>query len=175
MNDLTLFGPVEDDAVKSAVISDCGTYRYRLSRSWAAGPRMLFVMLNPSTADASIDDPTIRRCIGFAKRQGCGFLQVVNLFAYRATDPDALLNCPVDPVGPENYRHIKAATEEATYVVAAWGAHKSATPAAVSILPPRASLIALCLGRTKSGAPRHPLYVRGDAPLISWQTLASHE
>lgn len=72
---------------QSATISECGRYRYRLTRRFADGPCATFVMLNPSTADETIDDPTIRRCRNFAIREGCGGLVVVNLFAYRATDP----------------------------------------------------------------------------------------
>lgn len=160
----TLFGEAA-----SAVLSDDGTYRYRLDRRWAEGPRCVFVMLNPSTADAEHDDPTIRRCLGFARREGMSALTVVNLFAYRATDPAELERCPVDVVGPENDRHIKAACLGAGPVILAWGAHRTATQLRVRQVlhvlrgchwPP------VCLGVTKSGAPRHPLYVRGDAPVV---------
>src|SRR4051812_49823510 len=90
--------PLEDNAV----ISACGAYRYVLTRQVGGGVRRAtFIMLNPSTADASNDDPTIRRCIGFAQRWGCGQLAVLNLFAYRATDP-ADLKRASEPVGPEN-------------------------------------------------------------------------
>src|SRR5689334_20041621 len=82
-------GPAQaqSEIVKSAVLSPCGLYRYRLTRRWGDGPALLFVMLNPSTADATEDDPTIRRCTGFAKREGMPAIEVVNLFAWRATDP----------------------------------------------------------------------------------------
>src|SRR3989449_11540410 len=108
-----------------ACFSRCGTYRYALWRRWAAGPQVLFVMLNPSTADAQRDDPTIRRCIGFARRWGCGGIEVVNLFALRATDPRRL-RYTRDPVGPENVAHLARAAGRASLVGAAWGADPAA-------------------------------------------------
>ncbi|TMG72243.1 MAG: DUF1643 domain-containing protein [Chloroflexi bacterium] len=137
-------------------------YRYRLWRRWdAARPVVAFVMLNPSTADAARDDPTIRRCIGFARSWGYGRLEVVNLFAYRATDPRSLRHVP-DPVGPANLRHLAAATARARLVIAAWGADPSANDA-----PARKRVLSRpelrCLGLTRSGAPRHPLYVPATA------------
>jgi hypothetical protein len=103
-----------------ADLSPCGTYRYLLGRRVGDGQRAaLFVMLNPSTADASDDDPTIRRCRRFARREGCGLLEVVNLFAYRATDPVAL-RLAEDPVGPANDHFISKAVERAALVVVAW-------------------------------------------------------
>lgn len=133
-------------------------YRYRLWRRWdRSRPVVAFVMLNPSTADARRDDPTIRRCIGFARAWGFGGVDVVNLFAYRATDPRDLLRV-ADPVGPRNWRHIQRAVLGAALVVAAWGAHPSAARR-VPISLPRAR----CLGLTRTGQPRHPLYLRRDA------------
>ena len=93
---------------KQAVLSDCGTYRYRLWRKWGCGSPLLFVMLNPSTADAEVDDATIRRCLGFADAHGFGELEVVNLYAYRATDPADLKRAGY-PVGPDNDAHIEDA------------------------------------------------------------------
>src|SRR6185369_17379869 len=94
----------------TAVISKCGKYRYSLRREWIGGAgTVCFIMLNPSTADASVDDPTIRRCIGFAQRWGYQILEVVNLYAYRATRPRDMF-AAADPVGPENeYYLCKAA------------------------------------------------------------------
>lgn len=101
----TLFGASSD-----AVLSDCGTYRYSLTRVWdESRPRVCFVMLNPSTADASANDPTIVRCRNFAYSWNYGSLEVVNLFAYRATNP-RVLRTVQDPIGPENDRHIIEAT-----------------------------------------------------------------
>lgn len=111
--------------IKDAYISEDGVYRYSLTRDWDETlPVMLFVMLNPSTADAVVDDQTIRRCIGFAERAYMGGLEVVNLFAFRATDPKEMKAAP-DPVGPENNTVIRQALSEAKTVVCAWGAHGS--------------------------------------------------
>jgi len=106
---------------KSAVISNCQKYRYSLTRVWDDNKeRVLFIMLNPSTADANTDDPTIRRCIGFAKDWGYGGIYVINLFALRATNPKELLNAP-DVVGDENEKWFKRMSALAHLVVCAWG------------------------------------------------------
>lgn len=151
----------------TARLSDCGAYRYELGRRWARGPSVLFIMLNPSTADATQDDPTIRRCIGFAKSWQMGALGVVNLFALRATDPAALRTAP-DPVGPLNDDAIHDAIVSSRVVVAAWGAHAMAAEraAVVAEMAANASRPLCCLGTTKAGHPRHPLYLRRDATLI---------
>jgi hypothetical protein len=147
-----------------AYISDDGLYRYTLGRRWSddldVGPAV-FVMLNPSTADAEVDDPTIRRCIGFAKALGCGGLHVVNLYAFRATKP-ADMFAAADPVGPENDQVLTdtavRAEREDRPLIAAWGANaKPGRVAKVLGLPGFGSLQAL--GLTKAGAPRHPLYL----------------
>lgn len=156
----------------SAVISDCGLYRYWLEREWGPGQPQVFVMLNPSTADASVDDPTIGRCISFAKREGAGGLIVVNLFGLRATDPKALKG-HADPIGPDNAVNIGLALLQASVagrpVICAWGANKNA-PDQATILVRRAheflSANLVCFGMTKDGQPRHPLYVKRDAPLV---------
>jgi hypothetical protein len=158
--------------IRSADISADGLYRYTLRREWASGPTMTFIMLNPSTADADIDDPTIRRCIGFANREGCGTLHVVNLFGFRSTKPNGLLNA-VDPKGPENTRYVKDAVDRSTFTVAAWGnwwlACRHRPPRFnVEGYAGRTGKHLLCLGTTASGQPRHPLYVKGDAPLVQW-------
>lgn len=148
-----------------AEFSECGLYRYLLYRRWADGPRCVFVMLNPSTADETSDDPTIRRCIGFAKREGCGALKVVNLFAYRATSPKAM-KAAADPVGPDNDVHIMDAFDTADGpIICAWGAHGSylgRDRAVVGLID--APLF--CFGLTKGGSPKHPLYLPGDAKLV---------
>lgn len=168
--------------VGAAIISECGQYRYRLSREWDPDrAKVVWVMLNPSTADASIDDPTIRRCIGFSKAWGYGGLVVVNLFAYRATDPkDLLAITPQVAEGPENTTHVaRALCEAATQnglVVAAWGAGWDELKRRWSRLGPlsrmnveRAGVAVHCLGKTKSGSPRHPLYVRSDQHLMEFR------
>jgi hypothetical protein len=145
---------------RGANFSRCGTYRYALRRCWdAARPPALIVGLNPSTADAERDDPTIRRCVRFARDWGFGGVVVGNLFAYRATRPAALRAAPA-PVGPANDRWLRALTREAGIVVAAWGddgRHGGRDRAVLRLLG-----AAHCLGTTKAGAPRHPLYVRAD-------------
>jgi hypothetical protein len=129
---------------------------------------MTFVMLNPSTADAEKDDPTIRRCVGFARREGCGEIVVVNLFAYRTSSPKVLaeaIGAGVDPWGPDQASVMSAALHQwAGPIVAAWGANPLSGMALEKLPPVPMS----CLGVTKDGAPRHPLYVRGDAPLMEW-------
>jgi hypothetical protein len=147
-----------------ATISACRGYRYRLWRRWGHGPTCIFVMLNPSTADATQDDPTIRRVTRFARREGCGSIAVVNLFAFRASSP-AVMKAATDPIGPENDEHLVRTLQNATGpVIAAWGLHGSfrERDRAVRLLT---NVQFSCLGRTKGGAPRHPLYVRADAPL----------
>lgn len=152
---------------RGATISDCGTYRYDLTRRWGDGPQACFIMLNPSTADASQDDPTIRRCIGFAKSWGCGSLVVVNLWALRSTDPKALLTHP-DPRGPLNYAIVEQHVRTSWPVVAAWGAFKARRglyPIDVEYVAARCGVTLQCLGTTKDGHPRHPLYVKSTQPL----------
>ena len=160
-----------------------GPYRYWLERDWwergqEKGPIdvLTFVMLNPSTADAEVDDPTIRRCLGFARREGATALHVLNLFALRATNPVELSTHP-DPVGIDNDALLCGIAEhhDRLKTVVAWGANKMVTAERTSILvdsAAEAGTTLWCLGTTKSGAPRHPLYVRGDAPLIPWSQAA---
>ncbi len=161
-------------AVMGAGRAGAETYRYHLSRSWddCKSMPLVFVMLNPSTADHEVDDPTIRRCIGFARREGYCSIEVVNLFAWRATDPKELPSLhQADRIGEDNYRYIHAAVTGASAIVCAWGAirpqFESERPRPEGIA--RANGIPVyCLGTTKAGHPRHPLYVRGDAPLERW-------
>lgn len=149
-----------------AIISDCGLYRYNLSRSWGTGNGVaLFVMLNPSTADADIDDPTIRRCMGFAKRLGYAALEVVNLFAFRATDP-AKMKSFDNPVGPDNRRHIIESAERAGVIIAAWGVNGRHNGQDDEVLGWLSNKTVYALGLTKDGIPRHPLYLRSDAELV---------
>lgn len=164
-------------AASGAVLSDDGRYRYELTRTWGAEPQATFVMLNPSTADADVDDPTIRRCIGFAKSWGCGGLVVVNLYALRATDPADLWRAD-DPVGPDNDAHLALALYLAARssgpVVAAWGAH--ARPDRVELFADVAASLGvplLALKVTKAGAPGHPLYLRADAEPLPWPEAVS--
>lgn len=169
---LDLFVSPVDDTVYSAVISPCGLYRYRLSRCWGPGRRMVWVMLNPSTADAEVDDPTIRRCMGFAKREGYGAIDVINLYALRATKPIHLSHHP-DPEGPGNLHYWDEVLDDRNVgmVVAAWGAHFADPFLPISqafVHAPTAGW--QCLGHTKNDHPRHPLYVRADQPFehLEW-------
>ncbi len=157
-----------------ASISSDRLYRYELWRRWGPGDFMVFIMLNPSTANAYQDDPTIRRCMGFAMREGCGGISVVNLYALRATKPAHLLDHP-DPEGPENASAVRRVLDfyHRGPIVAAWGA---SMPVLNGIRIPsftfdneivtRNDLV--CLGTTAAGHPRHPLYIKADQPLIPW-------
>lgn len=161
---------------KDARLSLDGQYRYALWRDWRS-PRerptwATFVMLNPSTADASIDDPTIRRCIGFARGFDCTGLAVVNLYAYRATKPTDLWVVD-DPVGPDNdatlAEFFAMSHRYGGPLIAAWGAHaKPDRVAHVIALPGSERLQALHV--TKSGAPGHPLYLPATSTLSPWAT-----
>jgi hypothetical protein len=154
--------------MKPAVISTCGKFRYLLTREWGTGGEVAtFVMLNPSTADAEKDDPTIRKCVAFSRLWGCGKLQVVNLFAFRATNPKDMMNAE-DPVGPENSRYVKQAVGGAGGpVVCAWGVHGRHLDQDLAMLRwlAEAGVEPLALAVTKGGHPKHPLYVPSDAPL----------
>jgi hypothetical protein len=159
---VTVFPSHEAD---SAILSEDRRYRYSLTRELSlftpgAEGTVLFVMLNPSTADASIDDPTIRRCIGFARTWGFARLTVGNLYALRATDPRELAS-DADPIGPENDRWLAELAASARQVVYAWGANPMAALRAADARRIIECIAAppVCLGRTKHGDPRHPLYV----------------
>jgi hypothetical protein len=150
---------------RGAEMSDCGTYRYRLWREWdRVLPVIAFLMLNPSTADDQVDDPTITRCLARAVKGGYGRLDVVNLFALRASDPDVLLT-HADPLGPGSHAvtSVLEATGRASTVICAWGAHPAAAPRAVDVmhmLGVTGMDGKLChLGLNKDGSPKHPLYV----------------
>jgi hypothetical protein len=154
----------EDDGgvmIKNAEFSKCRQYRYSLWREWDDSLGYLMVVgLNPSTADESTDDPTIRRCIGFAKQWGYGALCMVNLFAIRATDPKVMLKHP-DPVGADNDMYIRNLSHNADLVLVAWGAHGTHMNRGAKVN----SMIhqnTFCLGVTKTGQPKHPLYIKAD-------------
>lgn len=158
-----------EDVAKYATLSPCGKYRYRLQRQWAAGDHtVLWIMLNPSTADATNDDPTIRRCIAFSKAWGYEGLMVGNLFAWRATDPSELLAGEIRPGEAENILHLREMAQGSGLIVAGWGAHKAATPAATQAVWKALGKNLWCLGHTKSRAPRHPLYVPSATKLEGW-------
>jgi hypothetical protein len=151
---------------RGATFDDSGAYRYALWRRWQPGGlRVAFVMLNPSTADSSIDDPTIRRCIGFAKDWGYHALTVVNLFGFRTPSPRELAAAS-DPIGADNDRYLVRAAREASEVVVAWGIHGALRGRAATVVPMLERVATdklVCLGRTLGGHPRHPLYLRKTA------------
>jgi hypothetical protein len=144
----------------SASFSSCRLYRYCLWRKWGDAPYCMFVGLNPSTADETQDDPTIQRCIGYAKRWSYGGLCMVNLFAFRATQPQDMLVAK-NPIGPDNDRTLKTLSQGAGIVIAAWGKHgkhMGRDEQVRALLPDF-----YCLKQNRDGSPIHPLYVRGDA------------
>lgn len=158
----------------TAQFSDCGRYRYLLTRTLDEGNgSCLFIMLNPSTADAEQDDPTIRRCISFARRWGMAELRVVNLFALRATYPVELLRT-VDPVGSENDEVIAREPGRADLVISAWGNHGAHRDRSNEVrrLLSAAGTEVMQLGITASGEPRHPLYVPSDRKPVPMPVFA---
>ncbi len=169
-------GPV---ATSTATFDPTRTYRFHLSRTWdPAGPVVAFVMLNPSTADAHRLDPTVRRCVGFAAAWGFGALEVVNLFAFRATDPTDLSRCR-DPVGTGNDRVVLEVARRADRVVVAWGTAVSAMAGPVSSRPssPGAGWRCTPWGRPSAAIPGTPS-TSGPTPGSSrgpgsWPTVAS--
>jgi hypothetical protein len=156
--------------LKTANISEDGLYRYSLAREWDYTlPAAVFVMLNPSTADEDVDDPTIRRCMGFALRDNYGGIVILNLYALRATNPKDLWLSP-DPVGPDNDTYLKAWLGGLEQAIVAWGANaKPDRVEAFRSMAEETGADLLCFGTTKSGAPKHPLYLRGDAQLERWK------
>lgn len=154
----------------TAVLSADRQYRYRLERRWADGPSVAFIMLNPSTADESADDPTIRRCIGFAKQWGYGALIVGNLFAFRATDPAKML-AAAEPIGPENDGWLERIALEVGmgHLTCGWGVHgqsRGRGDAVVAMLQAMGHF-PKALALTRSGQPGHPLYLKaGLEPFV---------
>jgi hypothetical protein len=159
--------------MRSAWISSCQTYRYALTRELQGrGDPMVFVMLNPSTADALKDDPTIRRCIGFANREGASRLIVLNLFAFRSPSPDRLFSVDKDTqIGPDNDETLRYSVRGVRRIVCAWGADNRARLRAVHVerMLRSAGAELVCLGKTGNGMPRHPLYVKSDQPLVPYK------
>lgn len=145
-----------DGQRSEALFSDCGAYRYGLRRVWGAGEEVLFVMLNPSTADETRNDPTIERCQRRAVAMGFGGLRIANLFGFRATRPRDL-KAAAEPVGPENDALLRDWAGAAALTIAAWGSHggwRGRGPEVAAWLG-----AASHLGLTRDGHPRHPLYV----------------
>lgn len=145
--------------MRTAIFSPCFRYHYTLYRRWGSGGNVNFVMLNPSTADDTQDDPTVARCIEFGKRWGFGGLIVTNIFAFRATDPKRLYGL-ANPSGPDNDKHIIESAKESMRVICAWGVHGKLLGRGEKVF----DLLddPWCLDTTKDGYPKHPLYVSGD-------------
>ena len=144
---------------RTAIFSQCKKYRYVLTREWSADlPSVLFVALNPSTADATIDDPTVRRCVAFARDWGYGGLLIANLFAFRSPDPRKLTSTH-DPIGPRNDWWLTRLSSQSAITIAAWGVHGSISNRAHAVLPKLRNVHHL--GLTREGHPRHPLYLSG--------------
>ncbi len=156
-----------------AEISDDGRYRYKLSRWWSDDlgiDAVVWMMLNPSTADAEQDDATIRRCIGFSQRWGYDGLVVVNLFALRSTDPKAMFANP-DAIGGRRNRDTVLYEAKGRDVVVAWGANVDGVAAYTNLLATRVQEVArsiTCLGVTKGGHPRHPVRLPYAAERVAW-------
>lgn len=150
-----------------AAFSECRKYRYSLWRRWGESTMAAFIGLNPSTADETQDDPTIRRCIAFAKRWNCGGLVMLNLFAFRATDPNEMKR-ETDPVGPLNDKAIRVVTHLCSPVVCCWGAHGGHHNRSSVVLGIVGRLNTKHLGLTKAGQPKHPLYLAADTELQGW-------
>lgn len=159
-----------DGRDSEAVYSPCERYRYSLTRTWdREGRRLLYIMLNPSTATERANDPTIARCERRARQLGYGALRVCNLFALRATDP-ALLRRAEEPEGPENERQVRDAARWADDILCAWGVHgtyRNQCERVAGWLDDPAGRV-LALGLTRDGHPRHPLYLPDAARPFVW-------
>lgn len=154
--------------MKNAILSDCRKYRFALWRTWDdSKPYAMIIGLNPSTADESLDDPTISRCIDFARSWGYGGLCMANLFAYRATKPAVMLNAQ-DPVGFENDEWLLRLSKNAGVVVAAWGNHGSHLGRSKQVTALISNLH--CLKLNATGEPGHPLYLKGDLKPVPMRT-----
>ena len=162
-----------DPSRATATLSDCGRYRYLLERHWGNGSACLFVGLNPSIATAETDDATTRKCAVLAKTWGFAGMTMANLFAVRCRYPQ-ILSTHRDPVGPENDRFLAHTIQQAQSVIAMWGNHGLKS---YGLLTRRDKhVLSLrddwqCVGITKQGAPRHPLYVGANSRLFSYPGL----
>ncbi|MDC3312710.1 DUF1643 domain-containing protein [Flavobacteriaceae bacterium] len=146
-------------------MSDCEKFRFALRRTWNRSRQYcLFIGLNPSTATKYADDPTIRRCVRFATDWGYGGLYMANLFAYRATQPEKMMQA-ADPTGFYNDELLEMMAHGAGVIVCAWGAHGSFLGRDKYVKKLLSGHNLMCLGVTKSGQPKHPLYLKADTPL----------
>lgn len=157
------------DAASEAIYSDCERYRYTLDRVWSGGRRLAFVMLNPSTATETANDPTVERCERRARAMGFGAMRVVNLFAFRATDPRQLRQVH-DPVGPDNDAGLELAAHWADVILCGWGGHGGllARDAVVTRLLRASGRPLWHLGLTQKAQPKHPLYISYALDPVEW-------
>jgi len=162
-------GPPEGVVGRGAIFSPCQRYRYRLWRRWDERPTLVFLMLNPSTADVEHNDPTVERCERRARREGYGGVEVVNIFAWRDTDP-ALMKLADEPVGAENDAAIREALAAAGRVVCAWGCHGTHRGRDVEIrrILRECGVRPYVFGFTQGGQPRHPLFLSNSLELVPW-------
>lgn len=153
-----------------AELSEDRVYRYTLHRIWNPLKRpAVFIGLNPSTADETEDDPTITRCINYAKAWGCGGLFMLNIFAYRATDPKTMKDTS-RPVGPRNDYWLLRVTEANGIIIAAWGNHGKYLERDLAVRELLFHKDIYCLGTTKTNQPKHPLYLRANLkPVLYWE------
>ena len=156
--------------LRSAGMSRCKAYRYWLRRRWDEGPEVIFIGLNPSTADSKSDDPTLRRIMGFSHKWGFSGVTVINLFAWRSQDPRELRKVE-DPVGPRNNYWLKKLSQGTEPVVAAWGNGGGFRARNQFALATVAELY--CFGQTRQGHPRHPLYAPINSRLIELDKSAN--
>jgi hypothetical protein len=162
-----------DNITKGASFSPCRRYRYTLWRIWDFNlPNCVFIGLNPSTADAVNDDRTVSRCISFAHGWGYGSLWMLNLFAWRATDPEDM-KAAASPVGQFNDRELHFHAHKAGIVIAAWGQHGEWLGRAADVLGLLGDRKLHCLGLTKEGHPRHPLYLSGKLKPILFREASN--
>jgi hypothetical protein len=154
---------------KDAIIDKSGKYRYMLTRQWGAGNNFInFILLNPSTADHQIDDPTVKSCIALTVNNGFDGFYITNLFAFRATQPSDLKKAS-DPFGPENEKYLKRYNKLCSITIVAWGNHGSFLGGSERVLDIFKRKPLHCLAKNKSGAPKHPLYVRRDTKPVLFQ------
>lgn len=165
-----------------AKLSPCGLYRYRLDRGWPGGDgRIVWMLCNPSTATATVPDPTLRRCVSYAIRWGYNALTIVNMCAWRSTQPEKMIAqhlAGVDIVGPDNDHEIRLALTGAQALVLGWGSLPKLKPivargtALVLEAAAFAHVTPMCLGQNQDGSPRHPLYLANDTPLVPFLQAA---
>lgn len=156
---------------KGAHIDASGDYRYKLWRYWADLNKeehpLIFILLNPSTADVNIDDATVRKCVGFAKWNGFNGIVIYNIYAFRATNPDTL-RVTNYPEGGRNDLTLAEISPDST-VIAGWGSHPQARERAAEVMQMHTQINFSCLGINKDGSPKHPLYLPYDSKIVDYK------